>query len=160
MCCDLIAPQFHINIANAIQKMTQTMHFHFQPLSSQNSFLSEKQKKIHKCTHIQVCTIILYHAFQRYHTPLLSIPLNKYPPLKKKNKKIHPTVSNFLVKKNKGISYGISCSTQQLTRKTKKIKHFPLAHLRNTLYSLHFNRLLHMLYVLNQTFIFFMALKE
>lgn len=50
-------------------------------LSSQNSFLSEKQKK-YSHMYTQVCTIILIRDFQSYHTPLVSIPL-KYPPLKK-----------------------------------------------------------------------------
>lgn len=48
----------------------------------------------------------------------------------------------------------------QHSEKTKEIKYFPLAHLWNTLHSLHFDGLLHVRQVLNQTLIFFMALKE
>lgn len=96
VCRDLIAPQFHINIANAIEKMRKTKHFHFHlPLPPlKTPFNSEKQKKysymhIHKHTLKKMCTVILHCDFQRYHTTLASITLNKCPPQGKK-KKIQP----------------------------------------------------------------------
>lgn len=71
VCRDLTAPQFHINIANAIEKMRKTKHFHFHlPLPPPKApFYSEKQKKysymhIHTHTLNKMCAVIFKGTIQ------------------------------------------------------------------------------------------------